>query len=111
MQIDGLIVGCMKPIETKILVGDGKIMKDAYGFVIRNGHSENHLCSSCNFIVFADTLDEANKFIEKKVKQFIEEDKYENDDGEIVNWWWKYHSVERVFLSTFDNSCVGVAWI
>ncbi len=88
-----------------------KEMKKAYGYIVRNGCYEDALTTSRSFIIFADGVIAANKWIEDYIKQQIEGDKREDDDGNVVNWWWKYYSMEKIPVSEFDKDCCNIVWL
>ncbi len=86
-------------------------MKQAYGYIVKNGCYEDNLSGLHPFIVFADEIDIADAFIERYVKKAVEEEKYTNDLGETMNWWWKYYAVEKVPVSKFDSSFANIIWL
>lgn len=88
-----------------------KETKQAYGYIVRHGHREDGLTTSQSFIIFADDVVMADKWIEHDVKQQIEEEKHEDDNGNVVNWWWKYYSVEQVPVSKFNKDCANIIWL
>lgn len=86
-------------------------MKNAYGYKVHSGCRPDNLCSTVSLIIFADTEDTADEYINNFVNEQIEADKYENDYGEIVNHWWKCTSIEKVDIASFNNSGAGIRWL
>ena len=86
-------------------------MNQAYGYTVRNGCYEDALYTSHPFIIFAENDIVADEWIERYIKRQIEDDKYQNDDGNIVNWWWKYYSVEKAPPSKFDGTSTNIVWL
>ena len=86
-------------------------MKNAYGYIVKHGCQEEYFSASYNFIVFADSIIDADAYINGFVKEKIEKDKHEDDFGNMVNWWWKYHEIETVKVSEFNNKSANIAWV
>lgn len=86
-------------------------MKNAYGYKVHNGYTPENLCHTVSLIIFADTESIADEYINNFVNEQIEADKYENDYGEIVNHWWKYTSIEKADIASFNNSGAGIRWL
>lgn len=84
---------------------------NAYGYIVRNGCQQDWFPTRCDFIVFADDVSDADKYIEDYIKGEIEKEKHKDDDGNIVNYWWKYYSVEKVSVSKFDNDFANIVWL
>lgn len=83
-------------------------MLKPYCFTIENGVYED--CgTNTNFLLFTSYSEQkAIDFCNDYVNKHIEDDKYVNDDGEIVNQWWKNHKIIRHELSEFNNKAVNV---
>ncbi len=86
-------------------------MKNVYGYEVHSGCNPDFLGNTTSLIIFADTESIADEYVNNYVNERIEADKYENDYGEIVNHWWKYTSVEKVDIASFNNSCAGIRWL
>ncbi len=84
---------------------------NAYGYIVRNGCYEDSLNTSHPFIIFADTEEDADEWVNEFVKNEVKNEKYETDDGEIINWWWKYYSIEKPSIPELDNTAVNVRYI
>ena len=87
-------------------------MKQAYGYIVRNGCKAEDFSVRCQFIIFADSSVYADKYIQTEyIEKEIEREKYKDDDGNMVNHWWKFYSVEKVPVSKFDNDSANIVWL
>ena len=86
-------------------------MKNIYAYKVCHGYDEDCSGGAMPFIVFADSADIADAYIAEYIKKRVEEDKYKNDNGEIVNWWWKFTKAEKIDASEFNGSFANIAWI
>ena len=83
-------------------------MKNPYGFIISNGADENELNTSTTYLIFADNKDKAYEFCCMYVNKRIEKEKYVDDDGNVVNHWWKAYSIEEVDITQINYANVRV---
>lgn len=81
---------------------------EAYAYTITNGVSDDRRNTSRNFVIFAKTKEISYKFCEDYVSEEIENDKYENDDGDIVNHWWKSYSIDEVNIKDITVASIRV---
>lgn len=86
-------------------------MKQAYGYIVKNGCQQDWLNMSCSFIIFTDDVNDADKYIEDYIKEEIEKEKHKDDDGNIINYWWRYYLVDKVSIKSFDNNTANIVWL
>lgn len=68
---------------------------NVYAYEIWNGSCEDSLCSGRKYLFITDDKSKAEEYVKNYIDSEIEKDKYEDDNGNIVNHWWKYYECKE----------------
>ena len=82
---------------------------NAYAIRVFYGQDKNSFFCFIDFLFLTKDKNKWHKYIDDFIQKETEEDKKEDDDGNIVNWQWKYHKIEELdIMKTGNNPAYNV---
>lgn len=79
---------------------------NAYAYRVYHSPLEDKFNTFTTFLFITNDKAKCEDYIAKYINEETETEKHEDDEGNIVNWWWKFTKVEEIEIKNDVYSVV-----